>query len=104
MKQRLQRKQDIEKAWRNYRKSLEEQHEVDTKVIDERTRTEAVIEASAADVSVREASAEQQPIGTLKVTESVEVLGPTAGPEGERPPETAVPEAEEPKKPWWRPW
>lgn len=104
MKLRLERKQEIEKAWRQYRKNLEDQHEVDTKIIDERTKTEAVIDAKAAEVSVREASAEQQPIGTLNVTESVEVLGPTADPEGERRPETAAPEAEEPKKSWWRPW
>ena len=107
MKLRLERKKEIEKAWRQYRKNLEDQHDVDTKIIDERTKTEAVIDAKAAEVSVREASAEQQPIGTLKVTESVEVLGPTAAPEGERSQEAAAPgrsEAEEPKKSWWRPW
>ena len=80
MKKRLERKKEIEAAWRQYRESLETHHAIDGAIIDERTQTEALINASASANFAKEqaahAAATNAPIGTLRVSETVEVLGP----------------------------
>ena len=102
MKQRMKRKQDIEKAWGDYRKGLGEQHRLDDKIFDERTQTESMINSNAAAVAVRQdairIAATNAPAATLKVSESVEVLGPKA----DEAAEPVAPDVEEPKKRWWK--
>jgi len=95
MKDRLQRKKDMEKAWREYGDTLEKSREQDVKVDAERTKTEILPGANA-------------PLGTLKVETSVEVLKPAdveGAPESRAPgadEEPIPPEIQEPKKSWWK--
>jgi len=98
----MKRKQDIEKAWGDYRKGLGEQHQLDDKIFDARTQTESMINSNAAAVAVRQdairIAATNAPAATLKVSESVEVLGPTT----DEAAEPVAPDVEEPKKRWWK--
>jgi general secretion pathway protein D len=111
MKKRLKQKEAVEKAWQNYRKNLEEHREIDGRIIEERTTTEALIDDAAAEHAAREdaqrAAATNAPAGTLRVTESVEVLGPRPGAEDALPQDApdAPPKADADKpekKAWWR--
>ena len=113
MKQRLQRKKEIEKAWQQYRKSLQEHHEVEEAIINERAQTEALIDATAAATFAKEqaslAAATNAPIGTLRVTETVEVLRPPEATDEPLLKDAAVPAPEEAKKgkadgKWWKLW
>lgn len=61
MKERVSRKKDLEKAWREYREKLEEQQEVEARVTDERIQTETILETAHTDKA--------KPVGTLKVEE-----------------------------------
>lgn len=116
MKKRLAQKEAIEKAWQNYRKSLEAHGKVDERIIDERTQTESLIDHAAARAIDREDTARaaatdtppDTPPGTLRASESVEVLGPRPGAEDtllrdapDAPPAT---DADKPKKSWWKFW
>ena len=111
MKRRLKSKQQIEKAWQEYRKSLEEHKEIDARIWDERNTTEGLIQRQAEDVAQRYGEAREGAAGDpppkLKVTESVEVLGPTHGallrdmPEGDGAPPV---EADRPRRSRWRFW
>jgi len=101
MEQRLERQKAMEKAWGKYRDGLEKQQTIDEKIIQERTQTEALIDAKAAGAAALESAAKSQ--GQMKVSESVEVLKPEGGaPQTEAAP--AQPPVEEPEKPWWRLW
>ena len=119
MKKRLKQKEDIEKAWQNYRKSLEAHQKIDERIIDERTRTEAVIDRAAGQAAEHEdavrATITNVPTASLRVSESVEVIGaPPANitlSSGQPPDETAGllsaddarPATETPKKkPWYK--
>ena len=102
MKRRLKQKEDIEKAWQNYRKSLEEHQELDDRIIEERIRTEAVIDSASA------ASFEKEAVllasvtnGTLQVSESLEMLLAPDGTEGGGNTAAATPKK---KKSWWKLW
>ncbi len=106
MNHRLERKKELEKAWRTYREKLEELNEVDRNVDSERIRTEAVLDAGRGmptNATVR----------TLKVEQSVKVLKPEGKGErgadaGEAPDaagreaEPAPPAIDQPRKPWWK--
>jgi len=112
MKKRLERKKEIEKAWQGYRKNLEDHQSIDDAIIDERTRTEALIDATAASNFAKEqaalAAVTNAPVATLRVSETVEVLGPKGGGQGGAPEaedaQRGQTEADEPKKAWWRLW
>jgi len=112
MKKRLERKKEIEKAWQGYRKNLEDHQSIDDAIIDERTQTEALIDATAASNFAKEqaafAAATNAPVATLRVSETVEVLGPKGGGQGGAPEaedaQRGQTEADEPKKAWWRLW
>ena len=98
MKKRLKQKEDTEKAWQNYRKSLEEHQKIDERIIEERTRTEAVIDSASASSFEKEAflmAAVSN--GTLQISESIEVLG---APEGD----DAADASPKKKKSWWKLW
>ncbi len=115
MKKRLERKKEIEAAWRQYRESLETHHAIDGAIIDERTQTEALINASASANFAKEqaahAAATNAPIGTLRVSETVEVLGPRDASNEALLKDAdgtslAAPEREEKQedKAWWKFW
>ncbi len=115
MKQRLERKKEIEKAWTQYRKDLKDHHEIDDSIIDERTQTEAVIDATASANFAKEQAAifaaTNVPVGTLRVSETVEVLGPRAAPDGGllKDAASAAPEDGKRESPaaadkWWKLW
>jgi type II secretion system protein D len=95
MKDRLSRKKDMEKAWREYGDTLEKSRAQDVKVDAERTKTEILPGTNA-------------PLGTLKVETSVEVLKPTdvegapESPASGADEEPVQPAIEEPRKPWWK--
>ena len=101
MKERLARKKEMEKAWREYREKLEQSQEVDERVNQERAKTESLLQTDH--------PKKPQPIGTLKVEQSVEVLKPKDGTDapavsmegagGEKPIQPAI---EQPSKPWWK--
>ncbi len=100
MKDRLGRKKDLEKAWRTYREKSEVQKEVDSKIDNERTLTEAVTRSGTHGHGYGSLTN-----STLKVTETVEVLKPAGATaplpsaEGEVPEQPAL---EQPRKPWWK--
>ncbi|MDR2849441.1 MAG: hypothetical protein LBW77_02725 [Verrucomicrobiota bacterium] len=107
MKKRLAQKESIEKAWQNYRKSLEAHRKVDERIIDERIQTETLINQAAeeaADLEEASRAAASESIGSLRVTESVEVLGPRPGAEDAlRQGADGKADAEESKKkPWFK--
>ena len=115
MKKRLERKKEIEAAWRQYRESLKTHHAIDGAIVDERTQTEALINASASANFAKEqaalAAATNAPVGTLRVSETVEVLGPrdTSGEALLRDADSAslaAPEKEKERadKAWWKFW
>lgn len=113
MKKRLARKKEIEKAWQQYRKNLGDHGEIDDSIIDERTKTEALIDATASSNFAKEqaafAAATNAPIGTLRVSETVEVLGPRAASDDALLKDAAgdAPEADKmdtPSNKWWKLW
>ena len=114
MKKRLERKKEIEKAWQGYRKNLEDHQPIDDAIIDERTQTEALIDATASSNFAKEqaafAAATNAPVATLRVSETVEVLGPRATQDdallkdanGASP--AAAEKDDRADKAWWRLW
>jgi hypothetical protein len=125
MKKRLARKKEIEKAWQTYRKNLEDHHEIDNAIIDERIQTETLIDATASANFMRESAAKgaapRNAAGgkpSLRVTEPVEEpYYPDEEEEWEDAPQDMIPllmddtdappprrEADKPGKPWWRRW
>jgi general secretion pathway protein D len=88
MKQRLERKTAVEKAWQKYREGLEKQRELDAKVDAERSQTTALMQVPAETGATPKS-------GLMKVTETVEVLKPKEPVEAPQPePAPAHPAAE----------
>ena len=113
MKMRLERKKEIEKAWKQYRTSLENHYEIDDAIIDERTKTEALIDTTASANFAKEQmaifAATNVPSGTLRVSETVEVLGPRTAPDGasQKDADGTAPEDDKkdtPSNKWWKLW
>ncbi len=97
MKKRLERTKALQKAWEKYRVGLGEKQEMDARLEEQRTLTQAMSSAKKTSGAPK--------VGQMNVTETVEVLKPESAGSAVVPREEAEPvrpAVEKPKKAWWK--